>query len=470
MGVVAAAHHLQLDERVALKFLLPAALDNPQALARFAREARATVKIKSEHVPRVSDVGTLENGAPYIVMEYLEGIDLDTWLETKGPMPIGQAVEFVLQACEAVAEAHGYGIVHRDLKPANLFVVRRNDGEFTIKVLDFGVSKMAESGDEPAGTSTHAAIGSPCYMSPEQMNSSRDVTPQTDLWALGVILYELITGELPFTGDTLPAVCMQITSEPPRPLRAVCPTAPAEVEAVIWKCLEKDLSRRFANVADLALALHDIASKRGRESIERILGIVRRRAEVSTARTPLATGQPRRSTDSETIAPYGRTTGVAPRRAARARTLAAAAALTALAASAALVHRSGLLRADASVRVTAPAQVAAFSPIPEVRLEPIPPPAASAVPPPIPVAPPSALDARETADSAEPPSTAPGTGRHRTPSLVTRATAAPRSTAASGSTRSAATGTAHDETTTDCDPPFYFDETGIRVFKKECVH
>src|SRR5271168_2704525 len=120
MGVVVAAHHIQLDERVALKFLLPEALHNPESVARFAREARAAVKIKSEHVARVTDVGQLENGAPYMVMEYLEGSDLATWLQDRGRLPVDQAVDFVLQASEALADAHALGIVHRDLKPANL--------------------------------------------------------------------------------------------------------------------------------------------------------------------------------------------------------------------------------------------------------------------------------------------------------------------------------------------------------------
>src|SRR5471030_2201378 len=146
MGIVVAAHHLELDDRVAIKFLLPETLGNPEAVARFAREARAAVKIKSEHVARVSDVGKLESGAPYMVMEYLEGSDLSDWLSQRGPLPIEQAVEFTLQASEAIAEAHALGIVHRDLKPANLFVVRRADGVLSVKVLDFGISKNVGAG------------------------------------------------------------------------------------------------------------------------------------------------------------------------------------------------------------------------------------------------------------------------------------------------------------------------------------
>ncbi|MGH7270161.1 MAG: serine/threonine protein kinase, partial [Polyangiaceae bacterium] len=176
MGVVVAAHHLQLDEKVALKFLLPHALTNAEAMARFEREARAAVKIKSEHVARVSDVGKLENGSPYMVMEYLEGTDLAGWLEKRGALSIEEAVEFVLQACEAIAEAHALGIVHRDLKPANLFCVRRADGRLSIKVLDFGISKVTKGGIQDVSmTRTTAIMGSPLYMSPEQMQSSKQV-------------------------------------------------------------------------------------------------------------------------------------------------------------------------------------------------------------------------------------------------------------------------------------------------------
>ena len=150
MGIVVAARHLRLDERVAIKFLHPDALSNVEAVARFEREARAAAKIKSEHVARVSDVGTLDNGCPYMIMEYLEGEDLAQWVQQRGPLAIDQAVEFILQTCEAMAEAHGLGIVHRDLKPANLFCIRRADGLLAIKVLDFGISKVTGSRPLPA--------------------------------------------------------------------------------------------------------------------------------------------------------------------------------------------------------------------------------------------------------------------------------------------------------------------------------
>src|ERR1700733_5853129 len=174
MGIVVAARHVQLDEKVALKFLRPEALADADAVERFAREARAAVKIKSEHVARVIDVGTLPNGAPYMVMEHLDGEDLAAWIKERGALPVEQALDFVLQACEAIADAHALGIVHRDLKPANLFCIQRSDGQLCIKVLDFGISKLSTPGGEGVSmTRTTAILGSPLYMSPEQMMQSK---------------------------------------------------------------------------------------------------------------------------------------------------------------------------------------------------------------------------------------------------------------------------------------------------------
>ncbi len=279
MGVVVAAHHIHLDDRVAIKFMLPHALTNGDAVSRFAREARAAVKIKSEHVARVSDVGTLENGAPYMVMEYLEGRDLSAWLEQSGALPIEQAVEFVLQAAEALAEAHTLGIVHRDLKPANLFVVRTPDGQLSVKVLDFGISKLTQiPGNTPRSdmdlTKTSAMMGSPLYMSPEQMQSAKEVDARADIWALGVILYELLCGTVPFLSESLPEVLIKIISAEPDPPRSKRPEVPPELERVIFKCLAKDRNKRYSTVADLAGDLMPFASKRSKVSFERISGIM----------------------------------------------------------------------------------------------------------------------------------------------------------------------------------------------------
>jgi serine/threonine-protein kinase len=310
MGVVVAAHHIHLDDKVAIKFLHPQTLANREAVARFAREARAAVKIKSEHVARVSDVGTLENGAPYMVMEYLEGRDLSAWLE-KGPLPVDQAVEFVLQAAEAIAEAHALGIVHRDLKPANLFVIRRADGVLSVKVLDFGISKATSLAGSGAGfdmTKTTAVMGSPLYMSPEQMQSSKDVDARSDIWALGVILYELLTGASPFIAVTLPEVVARIMATAPGPLRDKRQDAPPGLEQVILRCLEKDRGKRYASIGELAVALLPFAPKRARASVERISGVMQAAGlSASALALPPSSDERVASAPAQTGAAWGRT-------------------------------------------------------------------------------------------------------------------------------------------------------------------
>ena len=279
MGMVVSAMHLQLEERIAIKFLLPEALSNAEAVARFGREARAAVKIKSEHVARVTDVGALETGAPYMVMELLRGQDLSQLLHAHGPLPVPLAAQYVLQACEALAEAHAIGIVHRDLKPANLFLTARADGSPCIKVLDFGISKLTTplgsgsgsgSGSDMSMTRTQAVMGSPLYMSPEQMASARDVDQRSDIWAVGTVLYELVTARVPFEAETMPQLCAQILQNEPPPPRSIRPDLPEGIEQIIWRCLRKDRNQRYANVAELAADLASFAPDAGPRSAERI--------------------------------------------------------------------------------------------------------------------------------------------------------------------------------------------------------
>lgn len=277
MGRVVVARHLELDERVAIKFLLPQALSEPEAVMRFAREARASVKIKSEHVARTLDVGKLENGAPYMVMEYLQGADLGARLRQLGPLPIEQAVDFMLQACHALADAHAIGIIHRDIKPSNLFVIRKSDGQESIKVLDFGISKLtgvATDGTDLGMTRTQTIMGSPYYMSPEQMASSRNVDAATDIWALGITLHELLAGQPPFRGETVTELCSKVLTQPIPRLREWRPDAPDGLQAVLDRCLEKVPSNRYSNVAELATALAAFGTDRGRlaaEATQRVL-------------------------------------------------------------------------------------------------------------------------------------------------------------------------------------------------------
>ena len=210
-------------------------------------------------------------------MEYLEGSDLSAWLAEHGRLPVEQAVDLLLQACEAIAEAHALGIVHRDLKPANLFVARLPGGVQSVKVLDFGISKMtgfSASGGESSATKTSALLGSPLYMSPEQMRSSKDVDARGDIWALGVILYELLAGAAPFLADTMPELVFKIVDGAPVPLSDVRPDVPPGLAALILRCVEKDRAKRFQTVGDLAGALAPFAPRKSRASIERIVQVM----------------------------------------------------------------------------------------------------------------------------------------------------------------------------------------------------
>jgi serine/threonine-protein kinase len=270
MGVVVAATHLQLEQRVALKFLLPAAVGNAEVVARFAREARAAVRIQSEHVARVIDVGTLSTGSPYMVMEFLEGSDLADSVASRGALPVAEAVGCVLQASEAIAEAHALGIVHRDLKPANLFLARKAGRDAIVKVLDFGISKTTESGAPSSLTKTSAMLGSPLYMAPEQMTSPKDVDARTDIWALGVILYELLVGAPPFVAETMPELVYLITQRDAERVTKKRADLPEALSDVVARCLQRAPADRYANVAELVAALVPFGPPRSEVSLDRV--------------------------------------------------------------------------------------------------------------------------------------------------------------------------------------------------------
>ena len=277
MGIVVEAVHQTLDQRVAIKFHRPQASENEESIARFLREARAAAQIPSEHIARVSDVATLDGGDPYFVMEFLEGEDLDSVIEADGPLTVPLALDYTLQVCEALAEAHALGIIHRDLKPANLFLARRGDGSTIVKLLDFGISKTLPKGDDAElnMTKTRALMGSPLYMAPEQMRSTKRVDHRADIWSLGVLMHEMLTGETPFVGETLPEVCASIAADQPIPLTVKRPDAPFELESVILRCLEKDAELRYVDMADLILALAPILPEEAAGSIARIVRVLR---------------------------------------------------------------------------------------------------------------------------------------------------------------------------------------------------
>lgn len=276
VGIVVAARHLQLGERVALKFLLPDATRSEVDVARFCREAQAVVRLKSEHVARVIDVGALDSGSPYIVMEYLIGTDLAELLEGGGPITPEDAVDYVLQACEAIAEAHSIGLIHRDLKPSNLFLTERADGSPLIKVLDFGIAKYTAEATlaqgDPALTHTNALLGSPMYMSPEQVRNSRAVDVRSDIWSLGIVLYELVTGRVPFEAKNVAAVIAAVVGDPLPSVRVLCPAIPDGLAEAIECCLAKKPGDRFQNVAELAQAIAPFGPAHGHISASRIAG------------------------------------------------------------------------------------------------------------------------------------------------------------------------------------------------------
>jgi serine/threonine-protein kinase len=256
MGLVMSATHIALDEPVALKFLRASALGNADALERFGREARSAVRIKSEHVARIIDVAATDSGIPFIVMERLEGRDLADVIARSAPITVETAAAWVIQICSALAEAHDQGIIHRDLKPANLFLTQRADGSDSIKILDFGISKVLTADGRSEGkTGTSSLLGSPVYMAPEQMSAAKTIDARVDIWALGTILFELVTGTAPFDAPTLPEVCVRVLQEPPVRPCALRPDVPTDFEAIILRCLQKEPEHRFQTASDLALAL-----------------------------------------------------------------------------------------------------------------------------------------------------------------------------------------------------------------------
>lgn len=256
MGVVFAAVDRELERRVAIKLLLPEHAENEGAVGRFLREAKAAARIRSEHVVQVYETGRLPAGVPYIVMEFLHGADLAQKLEERGAMPVREAASYLLEACEALAQAHAAGVVHRDLKPANLFLSRHADGTDVLKVLDFGISKL-DSG--AALTKSATILGSPYYMSPEQLQTPTDVDARADVWALGVIAYELLTGRRPFDSESLPGLCVSILNTQPAPISEITPGIPPELERFLSRCLAKDRNERCQTVAELAAALAPFA-------------------------------------------------------------------------------------------------------------------------------------------------------------------------------------------------------------------
>ena len=290
MGVVVAAKHKTLGERYAIKFLLPQAMASADVIKRFRQEAMAAARLRSEHVTRVYDDGELPDGSPFLVMEYLDGKDLSAVLRDEAPLAVPRVVGFVMQACEALAEAHAAGIIHRDLKPSNLFVIKRLDGTPSVKLIDFGISKvqLPDADGEAGGmTATAVMMGSPLYMAPEQMVSARDVDARADIWSLGIILHTLLAGTPPFRAATVMGVYEAIVAGAP-PVRKQRPDVPEGLEAAILKCLQKDRRQRFSDVGELSEAIAPFGDEGAQREASRIKRILVARAASSSSAPPAA--------------------------------------------------------------------------------------------------------------------------------------------------------------------------------------
>lgn len=286
MGVVVAAHHELLDQHVAVKLLYQDIADR-EAQSRLLLEARACAKLQSEHVARVVDVDTGADGLPFIVMELLEGADLCQIADARGALPRWLVVDYVLQTLEGLAHAHSRGIVHRDLKPSNLFLANRSDGTQIIKILDFGISKSTDPVFDNTGerkramqlTGGRAVLGSPPYMSPEQVRSPKTVDHRTDIWSLGIVMYELLTNSMPFGGDEINETFAQVLEKEPQPIRQIVTGVPEGLERVVMKCLSKNRDNRFVDVSELARALVAFGSGTWMQSADRVQATLSRGLE-----------------------------------------------------------------------------------------------------------------------------------------------------------------------------------------------
>jgi serine/threonine protein kinase len=253
MGVVCLGRHVELEQPVAIKFLRRELAQNRALVQRFLNEARAAASLRSEHVVRVMDVAELESGRPYLVMEHLDGEDLGALIERQGALPPERALGYVLDVCAALAEAHAAGIVHRDIKPENL-ILCTSSGREVVKVVDFGLAKRIDASHAKVVTDPREGMGSPCYMSPEQIATPHAVDARTDIWSLGVVLYRLVSGVLPFDGDSVTEVCARVLNASPRPLPHFRPEL-GSLDFIVRRCLEKNRELRFLSVDELATAI-----------------------------------------------------------------------------------------------------------------------------------------------------------------------------------------------------------------------
>jgi eukaryotic-like serine/threonine-protein kinase len=407
-GVVVRARDGRIGRDVAIKLLKPELAEDPQQVDRFLREARAMLALRGDHVARVLDFGTLPDGVPAMVMELLDGPDLSRVLQHEGPQHPGTVVGWMLQACEGLAEAHALGIIHRDIKLSNLVITRTRGGEARLKLVDFGTSKLSDPLDEPTGAA--AVLGTPPYMAPEHLWQSRAVDQRSDIWSLGVVMYRLLTGRMPFEPETIVSLRAAVSSSVPAPLHVAMPVGLGEI---VLRCLERDPARRFQNVAELARALgrYSLDPVMGWASVDRarrLLGAPLPPQPQAPAPLPTAVARPHRPT------PRVVTVGSARRAAMSFHSFG----VIVLTAAAVIGTVAGAFAGRETRANAAPAVMTAPEPAPEAAPEPAPeppPPAPEARPAPVPAAPPIAAPPMPAVDVVIPVERkrARATHRHR---------------------------------------------------------
>jgi serine/threonine-protein kinase len=399
MGAVYEAVQLRLDKRVAVKVMARELAANQEALARFHREAQITSRLGHPHLVNVIDFGTAESGEPYMVMEYLEGEDLEHRIRETGRLPIEIAVHITRQLASALAAAHEQGIVHRDLKPANVFLLRVPGEPDFVKILDFGISKMKAARTQL--TRAAAVMGTPNYMSPEQATGMVDeIDHRTDQWAVGCIVWEMLSGRGPFVADDVSALLYQVINLEPQPLGSRVPDLPAAVEPVLRRALSKKLAARYPSIRDFARAFEAAALGGPVEATPPPAAVRPPKETLAYGATRLAgageTAQPGATTEAERdtakqATTFSQTAGELVRRGPprglrrRAYAIGAGAALVLLL-GALLFFRAGSAPGPAATSPT-PA-----TPAPPTEPAPAPPPAPTVVPEPPPAAQPAAAE------------------------------------------------------------------------------
>jgi serine/threonine protein kinase len=425
MGSVYAARHVKLGTRLAIKVLLPELLSDADAVGRFAREARAAAKIADENVVRILDVGQLDSGVPYMVMEFLEGQDVAVYLKEHGRLSVEQAIDVMLQSCAALAAAHAMHIIHRDIKPSNLFFVPRTAGRPLVKMLDFGVSKIVSTGNQMASQVTKAGsiLGSPGYIPPEQWFSSNNADKRSDIWSLGILFYELLTGRVPFEAPSLPVLSTKIAYEPAIPPRQLRNEIPVDLENVVLRCLEKSPDNRFQDVTAMATAL---------SLCQRRYQSLNGSADDQQMRAAFPTIDRRRSSFPRSL-----------------RAAAAALGLLVIVGIGSLLHKRSSVAAQPPEGLAS--RTSRQTPAAVAPVSPAPPPSESII-----------AAERSSLDSPVAPTKATRVQRHSA-----QATAGHATRLASGGRRHPRAGT--DPYASRCKPPYYFNAQGSRVFKIECL-